>query len=157
MDHPYRYLLNYCSALSCSPSIAQLAVSLVNESFLRTALCVGTPPELVAAGTGILMFMVVDYFVIFFITCSTEISIDSAWIRSAESCEVKAKIEMICMCTSGALHLSALLLRESEALPSHEQLRWWDALCLEPGAVERISHCIMDGLSAKLEDTSHQR
>ena len=50
VDHPYRYLLNYCSTLGCSPRLAQLAVSLVNDSLLRTSLCVDTPPELVAAG-----------------------------------------------------------------------------------------------------------
>lgn len=44
------------------------------------------------------------------------------------------------------MHLAALLLGETDALPSRGQLQSWDALCLEPPAVEGVSHRIMDGL-----------
>lgn len=47
---------------------------------------------------------------------------------------------------TGALHLAALLLGKSESLPSRGLLQSWDALGLEPLAVEGVSHRLMDGL-----------
>jgi len=52
VDHPYRYLFNYCASLRCGPRLTQLAVCAVNDCLLQTDICAGTAPEVVAAGAG---------------------------------------------------------------------------------------------------------
>ena len=52
VDHPYRYLFNYCASLGCGPQLTRAAVCVVNDCLLRTDICAGTAPEIVAAGAG---------------------------------------------------------------------------------------------------------
>lgn len=49
-EHPYRYLFNFAHTLGCSATMVRMAVSLVNDSLLRTCLCLSREPWEVAAG-----------------------------------------------------------------------------------------------------------
>ena len=51
VDHPYRYLFNFCSSLRAGPRLTRLAACAVNDCLLRTDVCAATAPEVVAAGT----------------------------------------------------------------------------------------------------------
>ncbi|KAK9824606.1 hypothetical protein WJX72_011678 [[Myrmecia] bisecta] len=50
MEHPHKYLLNYCATLRCSQPLAQLAICLLNDSLLYTTLCLSHAPAEVAGG-----------------------------------------------------------------------------------------------------------
>jgi hypothetical protein len=49
-DHPYRYLLNYARTIGCSRKLVRIAVALVNDSLIRTSMCLSHEPYEVAAG-----------------------------------------------------------------------------------------------------------
>ena len=49
MEHPHKWLFNYCRSLRCSCAVAKLACSIVNDSLVYTTLCLLTQPEELAA------------------------------------------------------------------------------------------------------------
>ncbi len=50
IQHPYKYLLNYCNLFKASSSVCQRALCLVNDSLSLTQLCLTQQPAAVAAG-----------------------------------------------------------------------------------------------------------
>ena len=55
VDHPYRYLFNFCASLGAGPRLVRLAACAVNDCLLRTDVCAATAPEIVAAGAQTLL------------------------------------------------------------------------------------------------------
>ena len=50
IEHPYKYLLNYCNLLKVPSSICQSALCVINDSLSLTQLCLTHAPATVAAG-----------------------------------------------------------------------------------------------------------
>lgn len=49
-DHPHKYLFNYAGTLGCSGAMVRVALGLVNDSLIRTNMCLSCQPWEVAAG-----------------------------------------------------------------------------------------------------------
>ncbi|KAJ5078717.1 hypothetical protein M0811_14742 [Anaeramoeba ignava] len=48
VEHPFKFLLNYCNSLECSQELTQTAWNILNDSYLTT-ICVQFPPEVIAS------------------------------------------------------------------------------------------------------------
>ncbi len=50
IEHPFKYLLNYCNLLKTPSSICQAALCIVNDSLSLTQMCLEHHPAALAAG-----------------------------------------------------------------------------------------------------------
>lgn len=50
VEHPYKYLLNFCNLFKLTSGICQTAICAINDSLCLTQLCLTHHPSVVAAG-----------------------------------------------------------------------------------------------------------